>query len=873
MKKSIQKQYLKRITACVLIFIFSLMCISANAADEVYTKQELDKFDENVRLLSAFGLTDKDRAAATTIKRGDFAAIMLKYLGYDESFYSGGTTFSDVPDEKSPIYGMEQLGLLHGYPDGTFHPDDDVLIEQAVKVMVSALGYEPMAEMRGGYPNGYMSYASSLELLDGTTTQPESTLTYYNLVHMMVNALSVKLVKTEADGSLSVSRDTWFSSRLDVEKYTGIVTAADRISINETNSNWENSLVINGIVYPVSEDYSNLLGCNTEFYVNSKGEIVYITEKSNKRMEFDADDVVSYKDKTYTIENENGREKKYKLAQDSYIVFNGASADSISESDMCPKYGKVTLIDNNNDGKYEAVLIESFDIYVVKSIDKDNQLIYCKNGAKSTLDFGGYGDNELTVYNKSGKELDFEQITTDSVIRVAVAKNNEKAKIIVSADSVTGSVTKVAKDKVYIDNTPYDVIDELIDISSISAGRKGTFYLDSEGMLAAISEGDNSYSYGYLLNAYMTDNKVDMEIKVLDVQGNRKEIKVAKKVNIDGLKSQKAEQVLNLLKKGTETVERRVIRYKCNGDGEVREIDTPYNSPSDLSAKPQNGESEESLRLIYSGTTEYTKQLHNFMGKVNVDSDTLVFVVTGDKDDDYKIKRISEIPADTKFKFEAYSDDENEFYAKILFSDDKTVKNGGGDGEVIGVVASVEDSINEDDEPVTKILFKSKLFEKELLMKEELANSFPYNAAEEPTHKLEVGDMVTLQYSGDEASDVALVYKPSENLFPGGNKYGQLTETRIHYMYGYVYSIEKGFVNITQKDVATEGAPNLEEVESFSLSDFVKILRYTDTRDGKGIVQATSADLVDYKTAGDNCSKVFISVEWEYPNLMVIYDE
>lgn len=58
MKKSIQKQYLKRITACVLIFIFSLMCISANAADEVYTKQELDKFDENVRLLSAFGLTE-----------------------------------------------------------------------------------------------------------------------------------------------------------------------------------------------------------------------------------------------------------------------------------------------------------------------------------------------------------------------------------------------------------------------------------------------------------------------------------------------------------------------------------------------------------------------------------------------------------------------------------------------------------------------------------------------------------------------------------------------------------------------------------------------------------------------------------------------
>ena len=48
--------------------------------------------------------------------------------------------------------------------------------------------------------------------------------------------------------------------------------------------------------------------------------------------------------------------------------------------------------------------------------------------------------------------------------------------------------------------------------------------------LSAISEGDNSYSYGYLLNAYMTDNKVDMEIKILDVQGNRKEIKVEKRL-------------------------------------------------------------------------------------------------------------------------------------------------------------------------------------------------------------------------------------------------------------------------------------------------------------------------------------------------------
>lgn len=871
MKKiMIFKQYTKRLTAYMIALIMLVSCFGASAAD-VYTKEDLEAFNENVRLLSAFGLVDKGREAATTISRGDFASVMLKYLGYGTGFMAGDISFSDVPDPKSPAYGMAQIGLMNGYPDGSFRPDDNILAEQAITVIVTALGYEPIAKMKGGYPTGYLECANQMDLLKKTSIKQDDILTYFNLIQILVNALTVDVVEKDNTGGYYIADKTWLGSRLDCEKRDGVVTAVGDVSLNSDDKKWEETITIDGNVYGIDGDYSYLLGSYAEFYVNSDDEIIYIAEKRTDRQELLPEDIISYEGKTYTVEIDRKKEK-FRLSQDAYIVFNGVAADSISIEDMCPKYGKVTLIDNDCDNKYDIVLIDRFEIYSVQSVNQKDRLIYYKNSNGEVLDFGNFDDKDLTIVNVSGKTMVLEDIKAESVIRVAFSKDKEKAKMIVSNSTVSGSITKKSKDRIYIDNIEYKFVDEQIDLSEVIVGRGGTFYLDSEGFIAAIQSNDNSYTYAYMLNAYMSDNGEDLYMKVFNSQGNVVEMKVARKTDIDGLKKQNNEKVLSMLKRGTDSVVKQVIRFKCNGNGEIKEIDTPYNSKSDITAKPQNGESAETLRLIYSGSTHYVSQLHNFVGKINVDSETLVIVAAGDDPDDYMIKRVSEMPDKTDVRIEAYSDNENEFYAKILFSDDKMVKSGGSGGEVVGVVSDITKTINEDDEPATLISFKSKLFDKDLLIEDELVNRFPYSAAQDPEYSLDIGDIVALQILGDEASEVSLIYKPKENLFPAGSKYAGLTEARVHYIYGDVYSIEKGFMNVTQKDIAAEGAPLMTEVESYKLSDFIKIFKYTDTRNGKGIVPATAADVVDYKTAGSNCSKVFIAVEWEYPNIMVIYD-
>ena len=862
-----------RITACLLTFVMIMSCVGVNAAD-VYTQQDLDGFNENVGLLSAFNLIDKGREAATTIKRGDFAAIMLKYLGYENTFF-GDSMFSDVPDKKDPVYSIYSLGLMNGYSDGTFRPNDNISVEQAVTVIVKSLGYEPLAQMRGGYPSGYYSCASQVDLFSKTSMKPDDTLTYFNLVQMLVNALTSELVKSDWRGGFTLSNDTLLSSRLDCEKRKGIVTAAQGVALNESGNDYNNTITLDGIVYEIDGDYSYLIGCYTEYYVNSDDKIIYITEKRTERLEFSSEDIIDYESKTYTVDSENNKGKKYRLSQDSYIIFNGTAADNLTEEDMRPKYGTVTLIDNDNDNKYDVVMVESFDIYVVQNVNKEDKRIYYKNAYGNALEFENIDDGDLTVLNISGQKMGFEQIQVNSVIRVGFDKNNKKAKIIVSTDTVKGTVTQTSKDGMYnvicIDNVQYKLVDEQIDPKTISVGKTGTFYLDSEGMIAYVFDNQNSWSYGYMMSAYIEENGETLGFTIFDSQGKKQYLKGANKVNIDGLKRQQSKQVIELLKKGTDSVVKSVVRYKCNNNGEVKEIDTPYNSASNIKAQPQNGESTDSLRLIYSGKTTYWEQTHNFSGKVNIDNDTILFAMVGEDANEYQIKKGSDIPSEANIMIEAYSDDDNEFYAKLLFSEDRAVKIGGDSNIVIGVVSDVMQGLNADDEPATIIKIRTKHFDKEVCMNTKLAYPFPYNAAQEPIYEPEVGDIVSMKIAGDTAYDVSLIYKHNEHLFPAGEKYLDIG-ARIHYIYGPIYSYEKGFMNITQKNIELEGIPSMSEIESVRLQD-PKIFKCVETGSRKQIVDGTVADIVDYKAAGGSCTKVFLAVEWEYPNIMVIYEE
>lgn len=872
-------RYIKRISAVVLI-VALLMSICGipiiNASDDVYTQNDMKRFEENIMLLKGLGIADGQREAATTVTRSDFAAMLLRFLGYNEdTFTASDKVFTDVPDTKSPVYGVYQLGYMVGYDDGRFCPDDNVTYVQAIKSIVLALRCDFLAEMYGGYPEGYVNCAWQLNLTKNISAEYDTPVTYFMLSQLMVNALTTENVVAEnSTGDYEFNGTSWLQSKFKTEKYKGIVTAAQNISIAENGIEQEGAVTIDGTVYDVDFDCSNFIGSSVEYYVNNEDKVICIIEKNTNKEEFAASDILGYSGKVYTIDAGGKKEKKYTLNQNCYIVYNGSPAEHLTEKDMCPEYGKITLIDNGNDKNYDVVIIESYDIYYTSRIDKEAKKIYCKNTNGNVIDLSKIMDDKITVKNADGVAASFNDIPSDSVIRVKIDKDSTKAEIIYSTKTVRGTITSISKNssdcEICIDGTKYEVWKKLEDSSDLYIGKSGVFSLDSEGLVCNISEGDASYSYGYVLASYDEEGYDTLLIKIFDSNGKAVTYPLAEKTNVDGAKGKKPEEVLNLLNKNGSI--RQIIRYKLNAKNEISEIDTSYNSASDMSALPDSSENENSLRVIYSGTTRYLSQMHNFAGKFNAGADTLIFVISGDNQKDYRVKRVSEIPNDTEFTMQAYSDDESQFYAKVIFTEDKNIKGGGGD-ETIGVITEVTNTVNEDDEYKKKFSFKSKYLAKDFFMEEDLANPYPYDASQSPQYEIEPGDIVSIKYSEDTANEVALIYDYSENFFPAGSAY-QFIRAHYHYIYGTVYSVEKGYVNVTWKDIAQYGPPTIDEIETFSIADFVSMYKVSSGRKGAAAVEnATAADIVDYKTAGNQCSKVFIAQEWEYPNVLVIYEQ
>lgn len=167
----------------MIIGTFSLAF--AVPADVVGTDFE----DAVVRLLDLGVLTgypDGSFKANNNIKRSEYAAVVARAKGLEQEAINsqGSTNFGDVPanhwasgyiniaEDKGLINGLGMVGGIN-----KFDPEANITYEQAVTIVVRALGYESEAQQNGGWPNGYLTVANQIGLLDdvnGTIGMPAS---------------------------------------------------------------------------------------------------------------------------------------------------------------------------------------------------------------------------------------------------------------------------------------------------------------------------------------------------------------------------------------------------------------------------------------------------------------------------------------------------------------------------------------------------------------------------------------------------------------------------------------------------------------------------------------------------------------------------
>lgn len=123
------------------------------------------------------------------VSRAEMATIICRMLGKTENLTTSNV-FDDVPTTHwaNPyIAKVAELGIVSGYGNGKFGPSDSVTYEQAITMVIRAIGESESAVRYGGYPNGFIQVAEERFLLEGIQAKQGQGLSRGSVAMLLYN--------------------------------------------------------------------------------------------------------------------------------------------------------------------------------------------------------------------------------------------------------------------------------------------------------------------------------------------------------------------------------------------------------------------------------------------------------------------------------------------------------------------------------------------------------------------------------------------------------------------------------------------------------------------------------------------------------------
>lgn len=154
-----------------LIMCFSSITFAANFYDTKGTKYE-GVVDRIARLGVINGISEKAFAPNKSITRAELAKMIIFTRGLKDYADTSNlkANFSDTKGHwaESYIAAAEDLGIMNGYNDGTFKPDEPVSYAEVVAIILRGLGYVNIDETSGStWYSGYIKRMFEIELDEG----------------------------------------------------------------------------------------------------------------------------------------------------------------------------------------------------------------------------------------------------------------------------------------------------------------------------------------------------------------------------------------------------------------------------------------------------------------------------------------------------------------------------------------------------------------------------------------------------------------------------------------------------------------------------------------------------------------------------------
>ena len=186
---------IKRLFSALLSLCLTLaLALPISAAGNAVSLEDASQAVTALGIMSGDGSGNLNLSAKVT--RAEFVTMVVKASpGGDGVGQAATSPYPDVPRShwaSGYVEAAVNRGLVSGFSDGTFRPNQEIKLAEAASMVLSLLGYEA-GDFSGSYPSGQLSMYQSLKLNRGVTaSQAASLLTRQDAVYLFYNLLSAK---------------------------------------------------------------------------------------------------------------------------------------------------------------------------------------------------------------------------------------------------------------------------------------------------------------------------------------------------------------------------------------------------------------------------------------------------------------------------------------------------------------------------------------------------------------------------------------------------------------------------------------------------------------------------------------------------------
>lgn len=709
----------KKVTSFILSAVMMLgFTVSSFAA--VSPDAQNSKYKEAIELLGALEIMVGDAESGNfrpddTIRRSEFAKVAVTAMGMENIASSSDqpTRFPDVVENhwaNGYINVASNQGIVIGDDEGNFRPDDTITYAEAVTVLVRLIGHTPVAEKKGGFPQGYVTVASQTGITKNAIASNNAAVTRGMVAQLTANAIVTdKMEQTSfgSDESFKVVDETLLEDELSTKIVYDQITAVGTSSLTGSSTLKKDEAKIGDSVYEVADkalsDTRKLLGFNVEAYVreDKHGEELLILAREekgkNSSMKISTKDIEDVTvDTQVTVEywedkDSDKEPKEAVIAADAKYLYNG-QAISFDAEELRPTAGSLTLLDRNRDDIYDVVFIEEYENYVVEEVIVSSNRITDKYG-KPSLVLDPEDESVKFVITRGGQEITLKDLNEWDVLSVAKSKDSSIIIVDVTSEKVTGKVTEKHGDKFVIGGRDFYVSADYT--GEIKLNDEGTFYLDKDGHIAAVDATSAlSSNYAYVTAADITTGfDKRLSVKLFDKNGEIKVIESTEKIKVNGTPNKTAEEALAVLKvEGT--VVPTLITYEVNSNGELTQLNTATD-------KTSGGILKDKFTLNADATLKYRASSKK-LGNYNVGEGTLVFDIPAGETDakKYAVSDYKLFEDNTDYDVLVYDVREDLTAGVVIVTSSTGIANLEASAVIVEKIAT---SLNDEDERVEKL--------------------------------------------------------------------------------------------------------------------------------------------------------------------------